>query len=548
MKRNIKNDKIIKAMTIGLAAMIASTSAPVNVFAGEADEDSSAVENTVEETSESSDSFENESSSEESAPTAESVTADVTADVAATFAEANGEITASAGDIAAADASVEALADLATTDAYVASVIDADLTAAGAEVDSASTDLGSAQQQITDALVGQAVANLAADQSIKTFESDLAAVDTAADTVSANKTELSANASLAANSNNAAEAAQAQYDAEQNVENIKKAAEAAEKAVEKAAQDADKAQEDYDNAQKAYEDALKEVEAAKKLLNSAGGSASNASEKLADAKAKAEKLRREAEQNKADLVKIEDQYYATMVQYYRSIENAKYAVYDTEGHLDANASAAALKAAGKVDAAAAKPGNETFMLGRDLLRKIVTYMVKNDANVDWENAEFSFGEEGTFQDAYEGKVFESSTVYKNEKGETCYVDQVVSYRDRGSRKDGTIKHNDNSGYKYYSRSNGDGGRTNRVKVTYKDANGQTQTAFYNYVFKNSSEADDLGDGAVYVALIKENGGALVVDKDTDVTNLDSMQNLKDVRLKVERISSTIFLYSGESVV
>lgn len=527
MKRNIKNDKIIKAMTIGLAAMIASTSAPVNVFAGEADEDSSAVEDTVEETSESSDSSESGSSSEESAPTAESVTADVTESVAATFAEAGSEITDSTSDIAAADAAVEALLGLATTDAYTAAVIDKDLADAQTEVDSASTDLGNAKQQITDALVGQAVANLAADQSIKTLESDLAAVDTAADTVSANKTELSANANLAANSNNAAEAAKAQYDAEQNVKNIENAADEAAKAVEKAADDAKKAQEDLDNANKAYEDALKEVDAAKKLLDSAGANASNASEKLADAKAKAEKLRREAEQNKADLEKIEDQYYATMVQYFRSIENAKYAVYDAEGHLDMNASASALKAAGKVDAAAAKPGNETFMLGRDLLRKIVTYMVKNDANVDWENAEFSFGEEGTFQDAYEGKVFESGTQYKTADGRICYVDQVVVNKERGHRDQSRIAPNENSGYKFYSRNTmNDNGRTNRVKVTYKDASGQLQTEYYNYVFKNSEEAGDLNDGAVFVALVKENSGVLTLDKDT--TDLDSMQNLKDV--------------------
>ncbi len=39
MKRNVKNEKVLKAITIGLATMIAATSAPVNVFATEDDQD-----------------------------------------------------------------------------------------------------------------------------------------------------------------------------------------------------------------------------------------------------------------------------------------------------------------------------------------------------------------------------------------------------------------------------------------------------------------------------------------------------------------------------
>ncbi len=35
MRRNVKNDKVLRAITIGLAAMIAATSAPVTVLADE---------------------------------------------------------------------------------------------------------------------------------------------------------------------------------------------------------------------------------------------------------------------------------------------------------------------------------------------------------------------------------------------------------------------------------------------------------------------------------------------------------------------------------
>ena len=37
MRKNVKNDKVIKAITIGLAAMIAATSIPTSVYADEAE-------------------------------------------------------------------------------------------------------------------------------------------------------------------------------------------------------------------------------------------------------------------------------------------------------------------------------------------------------------------------------------------------------------------------------------------------------------------------------------------------------------------------------
>ena len=35
MRKNIKNDKVLRAITIGLATMIAATSVPTNVYAGD---------------------------------------------------------------------------------------------------------------------------------------------------------------------------------------------------------------------------------------------------------------------------------------------------------------------------------------------------------------------------------------------------------------------------------------------------------------------------------------------------------------------------------
>ncbi len=37
MRRNVKNDKVLRAITIGLATMIAVTSTPVTVFATDGD-------------------------------------------------------------------------------------------------------------------------------------------------------------------------------------------------------------------------------------------------------------------------------------------------------------------------------------------------------------------------------------------------------------------------------------------------------------------------------------------------------------------------------
>ena len=39
MRKNIKNDKVIKAITIGLATMIAATSVPVDLYAADGEED-----------------------------------------------------------------------------------------------------------------------------------------------------------------------------------------------------------------------------------------------------------------------------------------------------------------------------------------------------------------------------------------------------------------------------------------------------------------------------------------------------------------------------
>ena len=548
MRKNIKNDKVLRAITIGLATMIAATSIPTNVFAEEGEGNSGGNDNetTSQSSGEEGGGSGEEGSSQEgqeaSQPTVESVSAEVEQQVTNEFKDANSEITASLSDIGTADTSVAAVEGLVTTDAYIAGVINDDLDEASIYVNAAAGNIQAAQEEITDALVDQAVANFNANQSIQAVENQLGTVDTAINNVNTQMTELGTNADTANKSDNAAEAAGAKYQAEQNVKSIADEVDKAEKAAAKAAEDAQKAQKDLDAAQKAYDDAAKEVEEAKKLLNSAGGSTKGAIEKLNDAKEKAAKLKAEAEQNKKDLQKIEDQYYAMMVQYYRTALGAGNTKYDADGKLLIEENAAALKEAkakdgtSQLDYVATHPGNESMYLGRDLLRKIVTYNIKNDENVDWENAELQFGVEGkTFQDAYEGIVFEDdSGVKKGVHGK----DQVVVQKDRKDKNGDTIEHNANSGYKWDRSTTGDGGRTNRVKVTYKDKNGDTQTKYYNYIFKNSDEASDLSGGPIYVALIEEDSDGKHVNREgAGMSNFDNMTNLKDVLKAVDKLDA-----------
>ncbi len=119
MKRNVKNDKVIKAMTIGLAAMIAATSAPVNVYADEPAEKVDQDKDDVQEGEQGGGEQgggEQESSVSVSEVTAADPAIAVAEELVSAPAQADGVMTADAvaapgGLIPVAETAVEALAD-----------------------------------------------------------------------------------------------------------------------------------------------------------------------------------------------------------------------------------------------------------------------------------------------------------------------------------------------------------------------------------------------------------------------------------------------------
>jgi hypothetical protein len=78
---------------------------------------------------------------------------------------------------------------------------------------------------------------------------------------------------------------------------------------------------------------------------------------------------------------------------------------------------------------------------------------------------------------------------------------------------------------YQEKSQGDNGRTNRFKLTYKDKDGVEHTTYYNYVFKTAAEGD-LKSGPIYLAEIKQNDdGTWYTEKVLGESNFSDYQNL-----------------------
>ncbi len=179
---------------------------------------------------------------------------------------------------------------------------------------------------------------------------------------------------------------------------------------------------------------------------------------------------RELRDNKEELNAIKDQYYASMVYYYRNLLG-KDAVYEDDGTLDISANAKKALESGKAEKEAASPNAAGMQLNRYLTKLLIDYMISNNENVDPETANIQIGaqESGTAaQKASQG------TVFTNAQGE----DQTVV---TGSKKDingETVYAGEQTNlYQTKSKQN-DNGRTNRFKVTYTDKDGVEHVEHY----------------------------------------------------------------------
>ncbi len=247
-----------------------------------------------------------------------------------------------------------------------------------------------------------------------------------------------------------------------------------------------------EKAQKIYDGIIEDQKALKakydkfqKELAKAKGSSGNALSEMKKIQDNLWDLDKEAAQKAEELEELQgirDQYYAMMVQYYNTALGDKNVVYDEDGKLDIDANINKITDK-QIDQMAAKPGNFTMELGRNLLKQLVTYMFKNDVRVDGEYIKpdsIEFGIEGTGVKATEGIVVNTSDGQKVEAGTT-------------------------EQFKKTNSNQSDNGRTNRFKVRYKKANDEVVVKYYNYIFKTAEEVktNGLDNGMIYLALIEE---------------------------------------------
>ena len=493
MRKNIKNDKVIKAITIGLATMVAATSVPVSVLAEEGDApEEPAVESSSEESSENP--SEDTSDSSEAAQTAGDC-ADIVSNDAPAAAEA---LTGASEAVAAIEGFV------AAEDQGVVTSIATGLEGVSGDI----AAIGSQEGDLADAsaLIGGAlVLDMNADASVSTANNELTtagqqqAAFAEADKKTDDNSQAAVNKAEVANtSNDKSEAYQAKDDAVAALDAAKDGLAAAEEAYGKTSEAVSAAETAYNDAVKEQKAAADKLADAKEALNSASTNATAANERLKAIQSQMDNLNKKVDdlaKQKEDLEKLNEQYYKLMVHFYRD-DKIKSAVYKTDGTLDIEKSAE--KAMNKNTASA---NENTFKVGRALMAELIEFKLKA-AGVD--PTTIHIGEEvagGTHKTMSEG------TLTKDTSGN----DRVE------------IKSESDIWFADYGKGND--GRGNAVKVTY-EKDGQQVTEYYNYVLKSKEGEKDLENGPIYLARIDINAkGEDMVSRDTDVNNMDDLSKL-----------------------
>ena len=446
MRKNIKNDKVLRAITIALATMITVSASPVNVLAEENAEPDNDT-NTSESSSEESSSSSEESQSEETSTVSEAAEVCETAEAIIDGTEAESTLPVAIENAAEAVAAVETsfVAPAETIEEITAALTEAGETVAATQetVAAAQTNIAAAQeaQDIADTMANAAAA------SVDTINNEIANINEAANSENTDLASLEAGLETANNAYETASAAATQAEAE---------LQAAEIAHDKAVAELDKANEAIKNAQ---------------------GNATAAQERMKAAQAKVDAIESKVNtlaKNKEALENLQAQYYNFLVHYYRN--DAKTAVYHEDGSLDLEKSAAKAVAEGK----AVDPGfcTNTLLLGRDLLKELVSLKIKmNGADAD----SIVFAAEGK-----NAKEAAAGTLTSDKGKARVTIDESTKYT------------------QYWDNQSGESGRNNRAKVTYTK-NGEEVTEYYNYVAKASQYGDemDLENGTIFLAEVKK---------------------------------------------
>ncbi len=448
MRKNIKNDKVLRAITIALATMVTVSASPVNVFADENAEPDNDT-NTSESSEETSSSSE-ESQSEETSTVSEAADVCETAEAIIDGTEAETTLPVAIENAAEAVAAVEVSF---VAPAETIEEITADLTEAGSSVATVQNNVEAAQTNIEAAQASQDVADTMATSAAASV-----------DTINAKVAEIN-EAYEAANSENA------------NLASLEAGLETANSAYETASAAAFQAEAELQAAEIAHDKAVADLNKANEAIRNAQGNATAAQERMKAAQAKVDALESKVNtiaENKEALENLREQYYNFLVHYYRN--DAKTPVYNEDGSLNLEESAKKAVEQGK----AIDPGfcNNSLLLGRDLLKNLVTLKLQmNGADA----GSIVFAAEGK-----DSKIAADGILTKDDKG---YARTIID---------------DNTKYtQHWDNQSGESGRNNRAKVTYTK-NGETVTEYYNYVAKASKYGDDtdLENGTIFLAEVK----------------------------------------------
>ena len=499
MKRTVKNKKVIQAITIGLAAMIAMTSVPTPVYA-----DDEVITSNTENNENTNTQSEGDSISE------------VAGDCADIVSEDNNQIDNAVEAINDASDAVGDIITVATEQevaipAETLENIQSELQQSANEITQAGVDLGIAVQSFNNTLVAdlnvESDVKIASDN-ITNMQNSVNDFDNANITTTQDANNTIAQATIANTSSSRDEAYAARDNAVKELSNTEKEYKVAEAAFNVAETAYNTADEKYQAALIEQQKVKDNLEQAKNKLKDANENATASNERLKAIQAQMNQLDKEVTdlaQSKDDLQALRDQYYRMMVHYYRD-NNVKSAVYDDKGVLLVEESAKKAIENGKTYCPAVT--ENTLKVGRELMKDLIMYKLKANGA---EDIEFAVKEKGLSR-----KESADGELVKDKKG----LDKV--------------KITDTQ-EQYWNYPSGDDGRHHRVKVVYtitlKDGTKQKITEYYNYIYKADKYNDnnDIVNGPIYLAQINPETGEVI--RDTDKNNMDNFNNLEETLKK-----------------
>lgn len=521
MRRTIMKKRVLQSITIGIAAMMASSTVPMTAFAAEGDPVEPGIDNENKETSE------NESISVSEAMTdcddAEN-TADMAVDEISDAIEAVNEIEASKvaeeselaavvtdltegqSDVTEADKKVEAAEDALST---VQDILDKEDSDYNLAVDTANAALNGLKDKDGNTVKVE-------DKFTEYNEADKEGTESSDNVID--------KADTANTSDDEKEAKQAKSEAAEDLAAAEEALTVAANAYNEASAAVDTAQDQYDKAVEEKARADEALEAAKSAIRDADTNATAANERLKAAQAKVDALAdriETLEKNKEQLNELKDQYYRFMVHYYRDKKIAS-AVYDDEGKLDIEASAKAAVANGKAENPTGLDEN-TYRVGRELMKKLVLFELAAEG-VDPSTIKFGEKENGlTKKMAAEGELTKDGI------------------------KDRVIIPKNSETEQWWDYISDDDGRYHNVKVTYvTEVDGEKKEVikYYNYIFKSNTydkyadaEANtaDMQTGPVYLGEITKEGGKYAYTRSTEEFCFDDYSKILDAFEAIDSI-------------